>query len=103
MRSGASKSSELKVKFYRGPQTWYGQLAFTLSIALLLWMAVMFFTVLLVVIGLVFTVMIIPLSWVFIKEKKGQSSSFIKTEYSVKNTRQTEQKDTKQINKKDSK
>jgi maltodextrin utilization protein YvdJ len=46
------KYSELKVEIYRVPQTWYGRLFAAIAVVLFLWLAVMFFTVFLIVAGL---------------------------------------------------
>ena len=83
MKKHIQKKAVMRIEIDWVPQTWYGRLIASVLGALLLWFGVMFFTVFLVTISLVFAVAIPLLVLAFVKAAKGQSSSFIETEYHV--------------------
>lgn len=80
------------------PQTWYGRLFAAIVSVLLLWLALIFLTVFLIIVGFVVAVVIARLLWHFKKTAKRQPSSFIETTYFVENTKQTEPQNAKHKN-----
>ena len=89
------KQSEQKIEIYGVPQTWYGRLIAAIATVLLLWLAIIFFMAFLIIVGLLFALVIIRMIWPFSKAGKGQSSSFIETEYYVEKNEQTESQNAK--------
>ena len=95
MKKQLPKNLEMIVEIDWVPQTWFGRLIAAVTGVLILWLGFMFFTVFLVIIGLVFAVAIPLLVLALIKTAKGQSSSFIETEYHVEDNNKTEYQNTK--------
>ena len=95
MKSDKPIKSEMMFEIDWAPQTWFGRVIAMVAGVLLLWFGILFFSVFLLIIGLVSVVAIVFVALAIIKTSKGQSSGFIDAEYQVEESDTTEHQNTK--------